>query len=307
MGRLYVSLVGLGMIWGTSFMFIKILLKTLGPAEVVFGRTFFGAAMLLAIAFAVKKSLRPLTGLPHAKLIAIALANNVLPWLLISAGETKITSSLASIINATTPIWTLLIGFLFFSAKLRKNQWIGAFIGFCGIFLLSDFGSNTFGSGNLAGILMMSGAALCYGIGSHMTKKYASGVPIFELSLYTLAFSSVASFIAMLVTGLPDASVFFSLHNIGAFVGLGAVGSGIAYLIYYYLVQKGSPEFAALVTYLAPVFAIIWGAFLLGEEIHLSMMLGLGIIFSGVYISSIKPKARTASSSNQKAKSKTAN
>ncbi|WP_409275425.1 DMT family transporter [Neobacillus sp. SCS-31] len=298
MGRLYASLIGLGMIWGTSFMFIKILLQTLGPAEVVFGRTFFGAAMLVAIAVATKKSMRPFMKLPHAKLLAIALANNVLPWLLISAGETKITSSLASIINATTPIWTLLIGFLFFSTKLRKNQWIGALIGFCGIFFLSDFGGDSFGAGNLAGILMMSGAALCYGIGSHMTKKYADEIPIFELSLYTLAFSSGASFIAMLVTGLPEASVFFSLPNIGAFVGLGAVGSGLAYLIYYYLVQKGGPEFSAMVTYLAPVFAIIWGAFLLGEDIHLSMLLGLAVIFAGVYISSIKSSEKYAIRSN---------
>lgn len=137
MGRLYASLFGLGIIWGTSFMFIKILLKTLDPAEVVFGRTFFGAAILLAIAFAAKRSLRPFRELPHAKLLAIALANNVLPWLLISAGETKISSSLASIINATTPIRTLLIGFLIFSARLRRNQWAGAIIGFCGIFVLS--------------------------------------------------------------------------------------------------------------------------------------------------------------------------
>ncbi|RDU38416.1 EamA/RhaT family transporter [Neobacillus piezotolerans] len=294
MGRLYASLIGLGIIWGTSFLFIKILLKTLDPAEVVFGRTFFGAAMLLVIAFAAKKSMRNFRKLPHAKLIGIALANNILPWLLISAGETKITSSLASIINATTPIWTLLIGFLFFSARLRKNQWAGAFIGFCGIFILSDFGSEAFGRSNLAGILMMSGAALCYGIGSQLTKKFANDIPIFELSLYTLAFSSAASFIAMLATGLPEPSVFFSLANIGAFLGLGAIGSGIAYLIYYFLVQKGSPEFAALVTYLAPVFAIIWGAFLLEEQIHLSMLAGLGLIFFGVFISSLKKKALSA-------------
>ncbi|WP_059169984.1 DMT family transporter [Bacillus sp. FJAT-27445] len=290
MGRLYASLLGLGVIWGTSFMFIKILLQTLGPAEVVFGRTLFGAAMLLAIAFLVKKSRRAFTKLPHTKLMIIALANNVFPWLLISAGETKITSSLASIINATTPIWTLLIGFLIFSTKLRKNQWLGAAIGFLGIFILSDFKAGSFGGSNMAGILLMSSAALCYGIGSQMTKKYANDIPVFELSLYTLSFSTIASFIFMFFTGLPKASIFFSLANVGAFFGLGAVGSGIAYLLYYYLVQKGSPEFAALVTYLAPVFAIIWGAFLLTEPIQPSMIAGLAVIFAGVYISSIKKK-----------------
>lgn len=125
---------------------------------------------------------------------------------------------------------------------------------------------------------------------AQMTKKYANEVPIFELSLYTLAFSAAASFVVMLVTGLPEGSVFFSPANIGAFLGIGDVGSGVAYLIYYYLVQKGSPEFAALVTYLAPVFAIIWGPFLLDEQVHFSMLVGLGVIFTGVYVSSLKKK-----------------
>jgi drug/metabolite transporter (DMT)-like permease len=85
----------------------------------------------------------------------------------------------------------------------------------------------------------------------------------------------------------------FDVSVILPFVGLGVLGSGIAYLLYYYLVQKGSPKFASLVTYLAPVSAIFWGALLLNEKIHASMMIGLAVIFAGVYISSIKVKGKT--------------
>ncbi|MDP4086206.1 MAG: DMT family transporter [Bacillota bacterium] len=290
MGKLYSALIVLSLIWGTSFLFMKILVASMSPLTVVFGRCLFGAVLLLIIALSSKKKIH-FKNLPWGKLVLVALTNNVLPWLLICSSETKISSGLASIVNATTPIWTLLIGFFFFSSKLKKNQWVGIFIGFLGIFILSEIRPGDVFSGNMFGILLMALATFSYGLGAHMTKKYLSSLTILETSVFTLIISATISFILMMGFSPPShLNVIFTAENLFAFTGLGTLGSGVAYLLYYYLVKKGSPEFASLVTYLVPVSAVIWGASLLKESIHLSMLLGLLVIFTGVYVSSLKYK-----------------
>lgn len=297
MGRLYSALIVLSLIWGTSFLFIKLLLESLDPTAVVFGRCLFGFLILLVI-FLFRKEKFDLKNRPWVKLFFVALMNNAIPWLLISSSETKISSSLASIINAATPIWTLVIGFLIFSSALRKNQWIGIIVGFLGIFILSEIKPGDLLTDHVSGILLMSGATFCYGLGGHLTKKYLSDLTVLEISFFTMGLSTVIGLIIMLVQAPESVSAFVHLSLIGPFMGVGALGSGIAYLLYYFLVQKGSPEFASLVTYLVPVSAILWGALLLNESIHLTMIIGLIAIFAGVYISSLKmtskPKKKAA-------------
>ena len=292
MSKLYGALIVLSLIWGTSFLFMKILLDTLDPAVIVFGRCFFGFLILGIIYLIVKRGQRNGKKLPWVKITFVALMNNVIPWLFICSSETKISSSLASIINATTPIWTLVIGFLIFSSPLRKNQWVGIIVGFIGIFILSEIKPGDFNAGHLSGVLLMSCATFCYGVGSHLSKKFLSDLSVLETSFLTMAFSAAISLVWVLITGPGQLAELFDVSVILPFVGLGVLGSGIAYLLYYFLVQKGSPEFASLVTYLAPVSAIFWGALLLNEKIHASMMIGLAVIFAGVYISSLKVKGK---------------
>lgn len=291
MGKQYSALVGLSLIWGTSFLFMKVLLAAMGPAAVVFGRSLFGTLILFVIVVSTKKRMT-LKRMPWKGLFFVALTNNVLPWLLICTSETRLSSSMASIINATTPILTLIIGFFFFSLSLRKNQWIGIVIGFIGIFILSDLKLDDLYAGNTIGILLMLGATFCYGIGAQASKRYLSEMSVLETSFFTLAISTAISFLLMLVLTPHSITAFQNIHTLGSFIGLGSFGSGVAYLLYYYLVQKGGPEFASLVTYLVPVSAIIWGCLLLNEKFHLYMLLGLLFIFFGVYISSLKFKSK---------------
>ncbi len=289
MGKLYSALIALSLIWGTSFLFMKILLVELPPAAIVFGRSFFGMLILLAVFLFQKKRLA-LKNLPWGKLFLVALTNNALPWLFITTSETKISSSMASIINATTPVWTLMIGFLFFASHLRKNQWFGIVIGFAGIFVLSDLKPGDLFSGNTLGVLLMTGATISYGIGAQMSKKYLSNLSVQEISFYTLFLSTIIGLASLMFFDPSTAKTVFHLEFLLPFIGLGAFGSGFAYLLYYFLVKEGSAEFASLVTYIVPVSAIIWGAVLLKEPVHISMLLGLIIIFAGVYTSSRKPK-----------------
>lgn len=289
MGRLYSVLILLSLIWGTSFLFMKILLFDLDPAAIVFGRCLFGTVMLFIISQISKEKIN-FKYLPWGKLFLVALTNNALPWLLICSSETKISTGLASSINATTPIWTLLIGFFFFSTTLKKNQWLGIIIGFLGIFILSEIKPGEIFTSSTIGIILMSGAALSYGIGAQLSHKYLSHLSIIQTSFFTLLISTVISFIAMMCLNIHSLQEFARTNIILPLFGLGSFGSGIAYLLYYFLVKKGSPEFASLVTYIVPVSAIIWGAVILKESIHLSIFTGLVIIFAGVYISSKKSK-----------------
>lgn len=287
MGKLYSALIGLSLIWGTSFLFMKILVTSMSPFVVVFGRCLFGFLMLATIAILSKRRLQ-LKNQPWGKLLLVALTNNVLPWVLICSSETKISSGLASVINATTPIWTLLIGFFLFSSRLRKSQWIGIFIGFIGIYVLSDVKPGEVLTGNTWGIILMLSATFFYGLGTHLSKKYLSSLSVLETSIFTLGFSVIISFLTMISTSSISLINVITVKNLLAFIGLGALGSGIAYLLFYFLVQKGGPEFASLVTYLVPVSAVVWGAVLLGEPVHLTMIIGLLVIFAGVFISSLK-------------------
>lgn len=290
MNKLYSALIILSFIWGTSFLFMKILLEQLSPAAVVFGRSMFGTLTLMAIVF-FKKEKVVKKAMPWGKLFMVGLINNALPWLFICISETKISSGLASIINATTPLWTLIIGFLFFSTIITKSQWFGITIGFIGIVILSDIRSSSF-TGNTVGIILMICATACYGVGAQLTKRYLHELSIMQISLFTLATSTIFSFILTLIIDPSSILNMMTLTNFFSFIGIGVFGSGVAYLLYYYLVKEGSPEFASVVTYLVPVTAIIWGAVVLQESVHFSLLIGLTVILIGVYLTSNRQKRK---------------
>jgi drug/metabolite transporter (DMT)-like permease len=291
LAKLYGALFTLSLIWGTSFLFIKLLVEPLGAWGVVFGRCLFGTVILLLI-MAFRKDWKGFKGLPFGMIVLVSLLNNAIPWFLIALSETKITSSYASLINATTPIWTMIIGFLFFQNRLRLFQWLGIALGFIGIIILSGVDVTNIKDQSIVGLLTMVGATLCYGFSTHFTKKYLSTVGVTMISLSTLLVSALISFIMVLITDRSIFTMMLEPFIFWALVGLGVFGSGLAYLLYYYCIQKGSPEFASLVTYLVPISAMIWGAFILNEVIHLSMLTGFILIIGGVYVSSRKPKEK---------------
>jgi len=287
---LYIALFGLSLIWGGSFFFIEILLPVYHPYAIVFFRSFFGAIILLLLMLIMKKHFIT-ENMPWKILIFIGITNSVIPWGLISYSQTLISSSLASILNASTPIWTMLIGILFFSVKVTRLQALGIFIGFLGIFILLDIDFSNLAINNYYGFLGMIAASMFYGLSSQISRKSFSHLTTYQIAFFTLLTSSIVSGIIVLFTDSFHWSYFISKPSVLlAFLGLGSLGSGIAFLIYYFLIQQGGAEFASLVTYLVPVTAIFWGAVLLKEEIKLSMIIGLLFVFTGVYISGQKKK-----------------
>jgi drug/metabolite transporter (DMT)-like permease len=229
--------------------------------------------------------------IPWVPMAMMALINTAIPWTLIGFSETRLPSSMASVLNATTPVWTIIVGVLFFRSVSSKKQWLGIAIASIGIIVLLDINPTTLVSVDMIGVGCMAAATLCYAIGSQLSKNILSkGYSMYQVTFGTLLCTMVASgSIAFTTEGVPF-SRLASGSNILMIIGLGVFGSGIAYILFYYMVQKGSPEFATMVTYLVPCTAVIWGVTLLNEHINWTLVVGLIIILTGVFIASRKPK-----------------
>lgn len=288
---LYALLLALSLIWGASFLFIKILVESYNPATVAFLRCLAGSLTLLIILL-FKREKFEFKSFPWIPIIAVALLNSAIPWVLISYSETYISTGLASVLNASTPLWTLIIGILVFKLSSSIYQWIGIAVGFMGIMILIDMDWSTFSADSTLPILAMLVVTLCYGTASQISKRALSNLSVYHISFMTLLIACITTGSIALFTETNSLIHVFEGTKLVALLGLGSLGSGIAYLIFFQLIQKGSAEFASLVTYLVPAFAIGWGVLLLDETLSSKLLIGLLIILAGVFISSKKKREK---------------
>lgn len=290
---LFVALFMLSLIWGGSFFFIKILLNDFGPWSIVFLRSSFGFVTIAVIMLVTRKpfDFKKVAWVPMA---FIALINTAIPFALIAFSETKVTSGMASVLNATTPLWTMIVGIIFFRAITNRSQWIGMFIAFVGIIVLLGFNPVSIISVDLVGFICMLTATLCYAFGSQFSKGLLKGMSMYQITFFTLFFCMLGSgLMTFLFESIALSNVLIP-QNFGVLIGLGVFGSGIAYVLYYYMIQKGTPEFASMVTYLVPATAIIWGYTLLQEQVDWNLLIGLIFILSGVFMASRNSAHRVA-------------
>jgi drug/metabolite transporter (DMT)-like permease len=274
----------LSLIWGGSFFFIKILLHDYGPWTIACLRSSFGLVAVVVIMLVLRKPFE-FRKIPWIQMAVMALINTAIPWTFIAFSETRLTSSMASVLNATTPLWTTIVGVVFFQAVSNRFKWLGLGIAFIGLIVLLGVNPVSIIAIDPLGFICMIAATICYAFGSQLSKRLKG------LSMYQTAFGT------LLCTMIGSGSIAFSIEptsilqhvsftNITALIGLGIFGSGIGYILFYYLIQKGSPEFATMVTYLVPVSAIIWGYTLLNEKINWSLLIGLVFILGGVFMAS---------------------
>lgn len=297
--RLYSALISLSLIWGFSFVFIKWLLGPAGIWGTVFIRCLAGVVILLPVLF--WKHRHTLKKLPWKQLMVVGIFNAGLPWGLIALSETQIPSNTAATLNATTPIWTAVIGFLIYSVVLTKRQWTGIIIGFLGILIVTNFSIGQLIGQNFVGIGTMILAALCYGFASQYTKKHLGNVTVVVTTAFSLLTGAIVGLAGMLVTHPIHPAALLHPLPIIAVIGLGCFGSGLAHLLYYYMMKKSSAEFATTVTYLVPVTATLWGFVLLGEPVSSHLIVGLIVIFIGVYFSTRKKKSADSRMSKESA------
>jgi drug/metabolite transporter (DMT)-like permease len=264
--------------WGASYLFIKVGLRDLDAAQVVFSRTALAAIVL--VPFALRTGALPLLRERRGKVLVIALLQVVAPFLLISVGESHIDSSLAGILVASAPIFTALLAMRFDAAE-RSTGWgaVGVGVGILGVVLL--FGVDL--SGDRAELLAGGGilrAGLGYAAGGMLIKRHMTGVAPAAVAASTMSVSAVLTLPLALVH--PPTSL--GLDAAASMLALGALGTGVAFLLFYTLIAELGPARASLVAYIAPGFAVIYGATLLGEAVTAASIGGLSLILLGSWM-----------------------
>lgn len=288
----YAALVGLALIWGTSFLFIKVAVHDMSPAVLLLGRSALGC---LALAVIVRVMGRPLFGegwrTRLASFAIMAVTNAVVPWIAIAWGEERISSGLASILNSTTTVWTaVLIYWVMPSERPTVVNYAGVLLGFAGVVVLVQPDITRHGlSGSFFGAMAVVVASLSYAINALYQRRKMRNVSVFEVSLGQLV-ATVVFAIPIAAPSLPQMHVAFS--SIAAVIALGAGGTGIAYLLYYYVMNSLGAVRASGVTLLVPVTAVFWGVVLLHESLSLSIVIGMVVILAGIVLINFRRAAK---------------
>jgi drug/metabolite transporter (DMT)-like permease len=278
MRRPIVLLTVLALIWGASFMLIKIADRQLAPSTLILGRLASATLLLAAIAlvqFGARRTLAELRG-AWRWLVVVGLVNTLLPFWLLSWGETRIDSGLASIIQGAVPIFNALVAFAFFrEERVGGLRLVGLGVGFVGVALLVGEQPH----GKLLGALAVVAMALCYAIGTLIAGRYLRGTPPLVVALASTAVSTIA----VLPVGVIQAPAeMWHGKTIAAILVLGLVGTAIAYLLFFALIQRAGANYATLVTYLIPPIALAYGAIFLGESFGWPAFASLALILVGV-------------------------
>ena len=277
-----ITLIFLAFIWGSSFILIKKGLLAYSPVQVGTLRIVF--AFLVLLPFAVKH-LSSVFKQNWKSLLVLGIINNLLPAVLFAIAETNMTSSLAGMLNSLTPVFTIIVGFLFYKVKINLPMAVGLGFGLIGSVIISLVGaSGTLGEFNIYALLVIL-ATLLYGISGNLIKNYVGRIN--PLVLISLAMFAVGPFALISLFSTNFISVTFThpdaLISIISIFILGAVGTAFALAIFNMLVKNTSAVFASSSTYLIPIVAIAWGI-VDNEALFPLHFVGMGIIIFGIFL-----------------------
>jgi drug/metabolite transporter (DMT)-like permease len=286
--RTPVELTLLGAVWGGSFLFMRVAAADFGPFALVDVRLALGALILVPFLWRARSRFTPAAWL---RIAGIAAINSVLPFILFAWGAERAPAGIGAITNAMTVMFAALVAFLFYGEHIGARRWIGLIAGFIGVTVLA--------SGHIAGAsvgpaaLAGTAAALCYGLGINFVRHYLSGYPAAAIAAANLAIG--ASMLAPLAIYTWPHQPIPAASWVSA-VLLGVLCTGIAFVFYYRLIARiGAPR-TATVTYLIPLFGVIWAWLLLGERVTLSMLLAGALILAGVGLSQQRETKRKVKS-----------
>lgn len=278
-------LILLAFIWGSSFILIKKGLVGLSAYQLGSLRIVFAALFLLIIGF---KTL-PKIPLGQWKFIVItSLFGTFIPAFLFSIAQREIDSSVSAILNSLTPLNALLLGILVFKLDYKRNQIVGVCIGLMGSLLLVFNGAIHHPNQNYYYAILIFIASVCYAINVNLIKKYLSDLSPLTITTGNFTIMLLPALLILYTSGFfSDIHVEKVQHSVVFILILGVMGTGIANIIFYKLIQISTPIFATSVTYLIPIIAFSWGI-LDNEMLTVVQLFGATIILFGVYLSNIK-------------------
>ncbi|NUS13326.1 MAG: DMT family transporter [Streptomyces sp.] len=283
----------LGLVWGFSFLFMKVGNAAFAPLQVTLGRMVFGTAVLAA-AVVVKRDRLPRSPRTWLHLAVAAFLLNSLPFTLFATAEQTIPSMLAGICNAATPLFSMLVSLVALSEdRPSRERFAGVGVGFIGV--LTVLGAwQGFSGQDPKGTLTALTAAVSYAVGWAYVRRTLTGtgsshlaVSASQLLVGTVQLLVVTPFFTSLPHTWPAKSVL-------SVFALGALGTGVAFLIQYGLVAEKGPTIGAMVTYLIPIVATAAGVLLLGETLHWNEPVGAVVILAGAALTQRRPRPRPA-------------
>ncbi|WP_327427116.1 DMT family transporter [Streptomyces sp. NBC_01236] len=279
----------LSLIWGFSFLLIKVGTEGYAPFQVTFGRLLFGTAVLAA-AMAVKRERLPRGARTWGHLAVAAFLLNALPFSLFAYSELTIPSTLAGICNATSPLWGMALSLVALSEdRPTRRRVAGLGIGFLGVLTVLGVWQGFHGL-DATGTAMALLASLSYPIGWIYVRRTLAGTGHSHLSMtgaQLLLATTQLALVTPLFTTLPS---HFPVLPLLAIVALGALGTGLAMLLQYGIVAEVGPTTAQMVTYFIPVIATAAGVAILGESLSWSTPVGAVIVLAGAALTQAKPR-----------------
>ena len=286
------ELIGLAALWGASFLFMRMGAAEFGPVALAAVRVTGAIAFLLPL-LALRGQMRALKD--HAvPIFIVGITNSALPFPCFSYAALSITAGLSSIFNAATPLMGALIAWLWLKDRLTPARIAGLAIGFAGVMWLAWDKASFKPGGTGWAIVACMLATLCYGVSANFTKKHLTGVP----PLAVAAGSQIAASLVLVVPAVlwwPQTAPSHTAWIAAALLAFAC--TGVAYLLYFRLIAHVGPANAIAVTFLIPVFAVVWGWLFLDEGLTLTMLFGCAVILVGTGLATgvLKPPARTAS------------
>lgn len=275
--RTTLELIALGAVWGGSFLFMRVAASDFGPFALVDVRLALGALILMPFLWRARAQFTPALWL---RVAGIAAINSVLPFALFAWGAERAPAGIGAITNAMTVMFTALVAFLLYGERIGARRLVGLVAGFVGVAVLAS--GRTAGASIGLAAIAGTAASLCYGFGLNFVRHYLSGYPP--------AAVAAANLTAGAVLLAPFAIYTWPHHPIPlaswvSAVLLGTLCTGIAFVFYYRLIARIGAARTSTVTYLIPLFAVIWAWLLLDEPLTLTMALAGALILAGVGLS----------------------
>lgn len=273
-----------GVIWGASFLFMKVALTGISPAQVAWSRLILGG-LTLGLFVALRRDPLPRSLMIWMHMTVLALSFCVVPFLLFSWAQQYVTSGLASIYNATTPIMTAIMAWAVFRVeKLKPMQIAGVIVGILGVMVIIAPWQGLDFSQSLVAQLAILGATACYGFSLAYMRRFVSNTGMSALVFSFLNIGIGAVIMGLLTPFIALTPVRLDIWVIGSVILLGCLGTGIAYIWNQNTLRAWGPTRASTVTYITPIVGVALGILILGEELHWNEPVGALVVFVGILL-----------------------
>ena len=284
----WIVLIFLSFIWGSSFILIKKSLIAFDPIEVGALRVFI---TFLGFFPVVLYHWNKINWSDWKKFLAVGIMGSALPSVLFAIAQTQVSSSIAGVLNSITPVFTLIIGVLLFQQKTKQNQIIGVGFGFIGaiLLLLGDKSNDT--SSNISYGMMIVLATICYAYNVNSIKAWFKDTsPIIISAVSFSLLGPICAIYLFSTTFIEHLTTHeYGWHSLAAVIFLALIGTGLATILFFKLIQDTDAIFGSSVAFVIPIFAVLWGLFD-GESFYLIQVLGMVLVLIGIYLIREKKK-----------------